>query len=596
MSIPKTFIDQVLDQTDIVDVIGRRLQLNKKGSNYWCKCPFHDDQKPSMAVNQDKQFYYCFVCQASGNSINFLRDYENLDFTEAVETLASSLGLEIPYEKIEIHDENDYSILDEAVKVFEKQLKESKSAINYLKSRNISGKTAKKFQLGFSDDSWDSLYHSFEKKFEQTVIASSGLFLEKNKKNNPPVKYYDRFRNRVIFPIRNIKGQNIGFGGRVIDSNDEPKYLNSPETKLFKKSNELYGLYEARIETKKIDSIIVVEGYMDVIALHEKGIKNAVATLGTAVTSNHLSKLMRYSNNIFFAFDGDLAGEKAAWKALQNVLPIIREDTRIKFIFFELGDDPDSFINKHGKQRFNELINEGKTLSEFFFSQIKKIDDVGTLEGRSKIASYAIDLIRTINNTILREAFISETSKIIEIPIEKLLSKPTSAKPELASRHEEEQRKVDQRLGKKRMTSIYLIIHSVIKDRSLVKDPVFDEIKENSSIAFLKELREIIDEERDSHVSKFIGRIKSKTLSEFFSQAMVSEIEIEEEDARKIFFDCMNSLLKEEEDREELLKTKYNTGSISETERRELQQLILKKPDIDDEDKILLKNLSLKKG
>ena len=595
MSIPKTFIDQVLDQTDIVDVIGRRLQLNKKGSNYWCKCPFHDDQKPSMAVNQDKQFYYCFVCQASGNSINFLRDYENLDFTEAVETLASSLGLEIPYEKIEIHDENDYSILDEAVKVFEKQLKESKSAINYLKSRNISGKTAKKFQLGFSDDSWDSLYHSFEKKFEQTVIASSGLFLEKNKNNNPPVKYYDRFRNRVIFPIRNIKGQNIGFGGRVLDPDDEPKYLNSPETKLFKKSNELYGLYEARIETKKMDSIIVVEGYMDVIALHEKGIKNAVATLGTAVTSNHLSKLMRYSNNIFFAFDGDLAGEKAAWKALQNVLPIIREDTRIKFVFFELGDDPDSFINKHGKQRFNELINEGKTLSEFFFSQIKKIDDVSTLEGRSKIASYASDLIRTINNTPLREAFISETTKIIEIPIEKLLSKPASEKPSQPSRHEIEQQKVDQRLGKKRMASIYLIIHSVIKDRSLVKDPVFDEIKENSSIAFLKELREIIDEERDSHVSKFIGRIKSKTLSEFFSQAMVSEIEIEEEDARKIFFDCMNSLLKEEEDREELLKTKYNTGSISETERRELQKLILKKPDIDNEDKILLKNLSLKK-
>ena len=341
MSIPKSFIDQVLDQTDIVDVVGRRVQLNKKGSNYWGVCPFHDDHKPSMAVNQDKQFYYCFVCQASGNSINFLRDYENLDFTDAVETLASSLGLEIPYEKTEIQDENDYSILDEAVKVFEAKLKESKKAINYLKSRNISGITAKKFQLGFSDDSWDSLYSSFEKRFEQKVMTSSGLFLEKNKKN------YDRFRNRVIFPIRNIKGQNIAFGGRVIDPDDEPKYLNSPETKLFNKSNELYGLYEARKETKKMDSIIVVEGYMDVIALHEKGIKNAVATLGTAVTSNHLSKLMRYSNNIFFAFDGDLAGEKAAWKALQNVLPIIREDTRIKFVFFEAGDDPDSYVNKH---------------------------------------------------------------------------------------------------------------------------------------------------------------------------------------------------------------------------------------------------------
>ena len=585
MSIPKNFIDQVLDQTDIVDVIGRRVQLNKKGSNHWGICPFHDDHKPSMAVNQDKQFYYCFVCQASGNSINFLREYENLDFTDAVETLASSLGLEIPYEKTEIQDESDYFILDEAVKVFEAKLKQSKIAIDYLKSRNISGITAKKFQLGFSDASWDSLYSSFEKKFDKKVMSSSGLFIEKNKKN------YDRFRNRVIFPIRNIKGKNIAFGGRVINSDEEPKYLNSPETKLFNKSNELYGLYELRRETRKIDSIIVVEGYMDVIALHEKGIKNAVATLGTAVTPNHLSKLMRYTDNIFFAFDGDLAGEKAAWKALQNVLPIIREDTRIKFVFFESGDDPDSYVNKHGKKGFIGHINDGQTLSEFFFSKIKKVDDETTLEGRSKIASFASELIRTINNAPLKEAFISETSKICEIPINKLVSKPNQPKPTPPS----EEIKVNQNSNTKKIASIYLIIHSVLTDRSLVKDPIFDQIKEDSPISFLKELCEVIEVESDTLVSALIERIKSRTLKELFSQAMVSEIKIEQEDARKMFFDCMNSLLKDEEDREESLKTKYNTGSISEIERRELQQLILKKPEIDDEDKILLKNLSLKK-
>ena len=585
MSIPKNFIDQVLDQTDIVDVIGRRVQLNKKGSNYWGICPFHDDHKPSMAVNQDKQFYYCFVCQASGNSINFLREYENLDFTDAVETLASSLGLEIPYEKTEMQDESDYFILDEAVKVYEAKLKQSKMAIDYLKSRNISGITAKKFQLGFSDASWDSLYSSFEKKFDKKVMSSSGLFIEKNKKN------YDRFRNRVIFPIRNIKGKNIAFGGRVINSDEEPKYLNSPETKLFNKSNELYGLYELRRETRKIDSIIVVEGYMDVIALHEKGIKNAVATLGTAVTSNHLSKLMRYTDNIFFAFDGDLAGEKAAWKALQNVLPIIREDTRIKFVFFESGDDPDSYVNKHGKKGFIGHINDGQTLSEFFFSKIKKVDDETTLEGRSKIASFASELIRTINNAPLKEAFISETSKICEIPINKLVSKPNQSKPTPPS----EEIKVNQNSNTKKIASIYLIIHSVLTDRSLVKDPIFDQIKEDSPISFLKELCEVIEVESDTLVSALIERIKSKTLKELFSQAMVSEIKIEQEDARKMFFDCMNSLLKDEDDREESLKTKYNIGSISEIERRELQQLILKKPEINDEDKILLKNLSLKK-
>ena len=589
MSIPKTFIDQVLDQTDIVEVVGRRVPINKKGANYWGVCPFHDDHKPSMAVNQDKQFYYCFVCQASGNSINFLREYENLDFTDAVETLASSLGLEVPYEKMQIKDEKNYSILDDAVKVFENQLKESETAINYLKSRNISGITAKKFQLGFAAQSWDSLYLSFENQFEKKVLSSSGLFIEKNNKN------YDRFRNRIIFPIRNIKGQNIAFGGRVIDPNDEPKYLNSPETQLYNKSNELYGLYEARRETKKMDSIIVVEGYMDVIALHEKGVKNVVATLGTAVTSNHVSKLMRFSNNIFFAFDGDLAGEKAAWKALKNVLPIIREDTRIKFVFFESGDDPDSYVNKHGEKGFKELLKTGQTLSEYFFSEIKKVDDINTVEGRSKIASHASDLIRTINNIPLKEAYISETSKICEIPIEKLVLKPNQPKPYQRSQEQMNQEKANQSSNTKKTASIYLIIHSVLSDRSLAKDPIFDQIKEDSSIHFLKELKEIMDDESDTLVSKLIERIKSEKLKELFSQAMVSEIVIEEEDARKMFFDCMNSLLKDEEDREESLKTKYNTGSISETERRELQQLILKKSEIDNEDKILLKNLSLKK-
>ena len=276
---------------------------------------------------------------------------------------------------------------------------------------------------------------------------------------------------------------------------------------------------------------------------------------------------------------------------LQNVLPIIREDTRIKFVFFEAGDDPDSYVNKHGDKGFIELINNGQTLSEFFFSKVKKVDDINSLEGRSKIASYASEFIRTINNVPLREAFISETSKICEIPVEKLVSKPNKPKPKPSSAEV----KVEQSSNTKQIASIYLIIHSVLTDRSLTQDPIFDEIKDDSSISFLKELREVIEVESDTLVSKLIERIKSKTLKELFSQAMVSEIKIEQEDARKMFFDCMNSLLKDEEDREESLKTKYNTGSISETERRELQQLILKKSEIDNEDKILLKNLSLKK-
>ena len=282
-------------------------------------------------------------------------------------------------------------------------------------------------------------------------------------------------------------------------------------------------------------------------------------------------------------------------EALQNVLPIIREDTRIKFVFFEAGDDPDSYVNKHGEKGFIELINHGQTLSEFFFSKIKKEDDVSSLEGRSKIASYASEFIKTINNAPLREAFISETSKICEIPVEKLLVIPAQPKKYQPSQEQIKQEKINHSINNKKIASIYLIIHSVLTDRLLIQDPIFDEIKDDSSVSFLKELREVIEVESDTLVSKLIERIKSKTLKELFSQAMVSEIKIEKEDARKMFFDCMNSLLKDEEDREESLKTKYNTGSISETERRELQQLILKKSEIDNEDKILLKNLSLKK-
>ena len=591
MYIPEDFIDKLLETVDIVDVIGQRINIQRSGSSFTGLCPFHPDKKPSFSINQQKQFYHCWSCKASGNAIKFIRDYEGLVFIEAVETLASSVNLEIPYKNTGAPktEQVNYDILDRAVNFYEDNLKSTQgtSAVDYLKNRNISGLTAKKFELGFALDKWDAFYNEVKLSFDQKTLIDSGLFKEKKNK-----EFYDRLRNRLIFPIRNIRGKHIGFGGRRLnDADQQAKYLNSPETKLFNKSNELYGLYEARKETKKMDSIIVVEGYMDVIALHEKGIKNAVATLGTAVTSNHLSKLMRYSNNIFFAFDGDLAGEKAAWKALQNVLPIIREDTRIKFVFFEAGDDPDSYVNKHGDKGFIDLINNGQTLSEFFFSKVKKVDDINSLEGRSKIASYASELIRTINNVPLREAFISETSKICEIPVEKLISKPNQPKPKSSS----PEVKVEQSSNTKQIASIYLIIHSVLTDRSLTQDPIFDEIKDDSSISFLKELREVIEVESDTLVSKLIERIKSKTLKELFSQAMVSEIKIEQEDARKMFFDCMNSLLKDEEDREESLKTKYNTGSISETERRELQQLILKKSEIDNEDKILLKNLSLKK-
>ena len=374
MSIPTSFIDQLLDQTDIVDVVGRRIPLNKKGSNFWCQCPFHDDSNPSMAVNQEKQFFYCFVCQESGNAIHFLRRYENLEFVDAIETLASSAGMTVPYENSRSEKAKPSGLVEKAVKFYQANLNEATApkAVQYLKDRKITGATAKKFNIGYAQDKWDGLLNYIEPGTSSKELDESGLFSKKDE------RFYDRFRGRVIFPIRNIKGDFIAMGGRIIDEG-EPKYLNSPETSFFNKSNELFGLYEVKELEKNIASLIVVEGYMDVIGLYEHGIKNAVATLGTAVTPNHVSKIMRYTNKIFFAFDGDLAGGKAAWKAVENTFPIIREDINIHFVFFEEGHDPDSYINEHGLTAFQKLLDESISLSSYFLSKVKEYN-LETLE------------------------------------------------------------------------------------------------------------------------------------------------------------------------------------------------------------------------
>ena len=368
MSIPSSFIDQILDQSDIVDIIGRRVQLNKKGNNFWGICPFHDDTNPSMAVNQDKQFYYCFVCNAKGNSINFLRNYENLDFVDAVESIAWSVGLEVPRTHKSVDTKEALSINARAVEIYEKQLKADtgNKVVDYLKSRSITGETAKFFNIGYALDEWEGLFKILSKEYKQEDLSESGLFSEKMK---------DRFRGRLMFPIRNIKGDHIAFGGRIIDEG-EPKYLNSPETKTFSKSKELYGLYEARKLNNPLQSVFVVEGYMDVIALHQNGVKNAVASLGTAITGLHISKLMRYSKNIYVAFDGDLAGRKAAWRVVENGLPILREDINIKFIFLDEGHDPDSFINEKGKQAFLDLSESAISFSQFFLDTVKEQADL----------------------------------------------------------------------------------------------------------------------------------------------------------------------------------------------------------------------------
>ena len=584
MSIPSAFIDQVIDQSNIVDVIGKRLPLNKKGSNYWCKCPFHDDNNPSMAVNEDKQFFYCFVCQESGNVIHFLRKYDGMEFTDAVESLASLVGLQVPYERQQSNvTKESLSPIKQAAEHFASNLFSSrgKQARDYLKARGITEKTVRYFNLGYAIDAWDNLLKLLEKNYDAKVLEKTGLIISNQDKT------YDRFRGRVMFPIRNLKGDIIAFGGRIIDEG-EPKYLNSPETEAFHKSNELYGLFEAKDSTKQIESLVVVEGYMDVISLHEHGIKNAVATLGTAITHQHLTKLMRFANKVVFAFDGDEAGQKAAWKAVENALPILRDDTEISFIFFEEGEDPDSFVSKKGKDAFKKITNESISLSEYFFEKVKAYN-LERLEGRSQAIAFAKPLIDSINNEVIRSVYLNELSKICDVTLAQLPKtgenqyKPRANKPKDIS--------AQQDIRLRSMTNIF---SALINYPDLAQPEYFQPLAENEKFSFLFEILNLYQSSPSIKPSRVIEGITSEKIRDLFSQATVNELKISKEDAKKLVFDCVAVLAKNQKDREEILKQQYNSRSISAEGRRELQKIILTKDDLSADDQEWLQKLSAK--
>ena len=583
MSIPTSFIDQLLDQTDIVDVVSRRIPVNKKGSNFWCQCPFHDDSNPSMAVNQEKQFFYCFVCQESGNAIHFIRRYENLEFVDAIETLASSAGMTIPYENNRLEKSKPSGLVEKAVKFYQANLNEkiAPKAVQYLKDRKITGATAKKFNIGYAQDKWDGLLNHLGSDTPSKELDESGLFSKKDD------RFYDRFRGRVIFPIRNIKGDFIAMGGRIIDEG-EPKYLNSPETSFFNKSNELFGLYEVKELEKNIASLIVVEGYMDVIGLYEHGIKNAVATLGTAVTPNHVSKIMRYTNKIFFAFDGDLAGGKAAWKAVENTFPIIREDMNVHFVFFEEGHDPDSFINEFGLKAFQKLLDESISLSSYFLSKVKEFN-LETLEGRAQAAAFAIPIINKINNTVIKEVYASEVSKLCGMDI-KSMDAPSSP----SARDDSERVIRSSSNTPVRVKAVINIFSALLAFPTIAQESIFDELKDDLKFSFLFVILDLYRQTPDIKPSRVIESLESEQIKGYFSEAVVAGLELSEKNALTLVNDCMDILLKNQKDREQTLKDKYNVSSITPAERRDLQQIILKKQEITDDDRNWLKKLSSK--
>ena len=407
--IPQSFIDDLLNRSDIVEVVGSRIQLKKAGKNYSALCPFHKEKTPSFSVSPDKQFYYCFGCGAGGNALGFVMDHDQLDFPQAVEELAKRAGMEVPREDSgrkhkprQPVDSPLYPLLAAAADYYRQALKSHptrKAAVEYLKGRGLSGVIARDFGLGFAPPGWDNLMkHLGGDALQQKALIDAGLLIE-NAENG---KRYDRFRDRVMFPIRDSRGRVIAFGGRVL-GDDKPKYLNSPETPVFHKGQELYGLYEARQANRDLDEIMVVEGYMDVIALAQQGLRNAVATLGTATSEEHLKRLFRIVPSVLFCFDGDAAGRKAAWRALEATLPNLQDGRRARFLFLPDGEDPDTLVRAEGTDAFRARIQQhSQPLADYFFQQLSDEADPRSLEGKAHLATLAAPLIEKIPGNNLR--------------------------------------------------------------------------------------------------------------------------------------------------------------------------------------------------
>ena len=417
--IPQDFIDDLIERVDIGEVIGRRVEIKKAGKEFKACCPFHNEKTPSFTISPEKGFYHCFGCGAHGTALGFLMDYERLTFVEAIEEISKMLGLIVPKTKKNIAQSKEReslkNILSKISSYYEKNLKSSDLPIKYLKSRGIDGKTAKHYALGYAHNSWDDILNNFGRSEEEKKqLLDCGLLIKKDAGG-----YYDRFRNRIMFPIRNNKGEIVGFGGRIIDD-EEPKYLNSPETSLFKKGELLYGLYESKKSIAQQGKAIIVEGYTDVIGLYQNKIGNSLATLGTATTENHIHKVFRITDQIIFCFDGDNAGKKAAKKAMELCLPLVRKNKEACFLILN-GDDPDDFIRNHGPQAFGKLINNAFSMDDFLINLCNQESDIKTVKGKANAAENAMVYANKIRDGIYKDLVIKKISNEYGLPEGKLL-------------------------------------------------------------------------------------------------------------------------------------------------------------------------------
>ncbi len=578
MNIPREFIELLLAKVDIVDLINTQVPLRKKsGSNYFARCPFHNEKSASFSVSQPKQFYYCFGCGAHGNAIDFIIQHERLSFPEAIETLARQVGMEVPHTSGSVKKDDSlpalYEIMTNVTHYYYEQMRKSQRAIGYLKNRGISGKIAKQFSLGYAPTGWSHVLDQFGKtEADKKKLLDTGLIIKKDDGG-----YYDRFRDRIMFPIHDYRGRIIGFGGRILDQG-EPKYLNSPETPLFQKGHELYGLYQAIQINRKLDRVLVVEGYMDVVALFQHEITYAVATLGTATTSHHLQRLMRYTSEIVFCFDGDEAGRTAAWRALQVIFPLMQDNLQIRFLFLPDGEDPDSLIRKEGKPAFEKRLSSALSLSAFFFQILSRQSDLATIEGRARFAASALNYIKQVPAGILPEILVEELAKRARIDASEL--KNQVKKPEAATTDSFSLPASPQDSARPKLKApMHMALGLLVQNPSLAN--LITEPLPRSTLpghAFLGQLLEIIRQNPAISTASLVEQWKGQKEERFIASLVCWEHLIPETGIQKEFLGAVQqlTLLSMDEEINRLL-AKAAQDPLTEEEKQELSQWIAKK-------------------
>ncbi|EPW1045997.1 DNA primase [Vibrio parahaemolyticus] len=578
--IPRSFIDDLLARLDIVDIIDARVKLKKKGKNYGACCPFHNEKTPSFSVSQEKQFYHCFGCGAHGNAIDFMMEFERLEFVEAIEELASYLGLDVPREQrsggggqfksgpqaSSSEKRSLYDLMGSIAQFYRNQLKQpsSKVAIAYLKDRGLSGEIVQKFGIGYVADEWDLVRKNFgQNKDNQDMLVTGGMLIENDKGNR-----YDRFRGRIMFPIRDRRGRVIGFGGRVLGEGT-PKYLNSPETPIFHKGKELYGLYEVLQAHREPAQILVVEGYMDVVALAQYGVDYSVASLGTSTTGDHIQMLFRQTNTVVCCYDGDRAGKEAAWRALENALQFLKTGNTLKFLFLPDGEDPDSYVRKYGKAAFEQQIEQATPLSSYLFDNLIELHQInlGNNEGKSALRAYASALIDKIPDPYFQEL------------LEKLLDERTGFDNRLRQPRKKISETRPQPHKEIKRTPMREVIALLIQNPSYAQMvPDLSSVRD-LSIPGLSLFADVLDKcQAHPHINtgQLLEHWRNSQNEALLSRLASWDIPLDEDNQEEIFLDSLDKIIAQCVEKQiENLQAKARSVGLSAEEKRELLALML---------------------